>query len=72
MAGPNHTLPTGGSAKYSSALSVDDFLTASQFTCYSRQALEKIAGKIIRFAEIEGLEGHVRSILSRFQKEDML
>ena len=67
MAGPNHTLPTGGSARFSSALSVDDFMTASQFTCYSEQALGSIADKIVRFARIEGLEGHARSILSRFQ-----
>ena len=69
MAGPNHTLPTGGSAKFSSALSVDDFMTASQFTCYSEQALGDIADKIVRFARVEGLEGHARSILSRFQNE---
>ena len=67
MAGPNHTLPTGGSARFSSALSVDDFMTASQFTCYSEQALGSIADKIVQFARIEGLEGHARSILSRFQ-----
>ncbi|MBR0445501.1 MAG: histidinol dehydrogenase, partial [Clostridia bacterium] len=66
---PNHTLPTGGSAKFSSALSVDDFMTASQFTCYSEQALGDIADKIVRFARVEGLEGHARSILSRFQNE---
>ena len=67
MAGPNHTLPTGGSARFSSALSVDDFMTASQFTCYSKQALGSVADKIVQFARIEGLEGHARSILSRFQ-----
>ena len=67
MAGPNHTLPTGGSAKFSSPLSVDDFVTASQFTYYTKEALEKIAPSIVRFASEEGLEGHVRSILSRFE-----
>ena len=67
MAGPNHTLPTGGSAKFSSPLSVDDFVTASQFTYYTREALEKIAPSIVRFAGEEGLEGHARSILSRFE-----
>lgn len=66
MAGPNHTLPTGGSARFSSPLSVDDFVTASQFTCYTREALESIAPSIVRFAEEEGLHGHARSILSRF------
>ena len=68
MAGPNHTLPTGGSARFSSPLSVDDFVTASQFTCYTREALEKIAPSIVRFAEEEGLQGHARSILSRFER----
>ena len=67
MAGPNHTLPTGGSAKFSSPLSVDDFVTASQFTCYTKEALEKIAPSIVRFAGEEGLQGHARSILSRFE-----
>ncbi len=67
MAGPNHTLPTGGSAKFSSPLSVDDFVTASQFTCYTKEALAKIAPSIVRFAGEEGLQGHARSILSRFE-----
>ena len=66
MAGPNHTLPTGGSARFSSPLSVDDFITASQFTYYTRDALGKIAPSIVRFAEEEGLQGHARSVLSRF------
>ncbi len=66
MAGPNHTLPTGGSARFSSPLSVDDFLTASQFTCYTEKALKEIAPSIVCFAEAEGLQGHARSVLSRF------
>ena len=66
MAGPNHTLPTGGSARFSSPLSVDDFLTASQFTYYTEEALRAIAPSIVRFAEEEGLQGHACSILSRF------
>ena len=70
MAGPNHTLPTGGSAKFSSPLSVDDFVTASQFTCYTKEALEKIAPSIVRFAGEEGLQGHARSILSRFEGDE--
>jgi histidinol dehydrogenase len=67
MAGPNHTLPTSGTARFSSPLSVDDFVTASQFTCYTKTALEKIAPSIVRFAGEEGLQGHARSILSRFE-----
>ena len=52
---------------FSSPLSVDDFVTASQFTCYTKEALEKIAPSIVRFAGEEGLEGHARIILSRFE-----
>ena len=68
MAGPNHTLPTGGIAKFASPLSVDDFVKKSQFTYYTGEALEKIAGKIAVFARKEGLEGHARSVLSRFEE----
>ena len=71
MAGPNHTLPTGGSARFSSPLSVDDFITASQFTYYTREALQGIAPSIVRFAEEEGLQGHARSVLSRFPEKEM-
>ncbi|MBR2800926.1 MAG: histidinol dehydrogenase, partial [Oscillospiraceae bacterium] len=69
MAGPNHTLPTGGSARFSSPLSVDDFMTASQFTYYTREALQDIAPSIVRFAAEESLQGHARSILSRFPEK---
>ena len=71
MAGPNHTLPTGGSARFSSPLSVDDFVTASQFTYYTQEALRAIAPSIVKFAEKEDLIGHARSILSRFQEESL-
>ena len=71
MAGPNHTLPTGGSARFSSALSVDDFVTSSQFTYYTEEALRAIAPSIVKFAEKEDLIGHARSILSRFQEESL-
>ena len=67
MAGPNHTLPTGGIAKFASPLSVDDFVKKSQFTYYTGDALSRIAGKIAVFARNEGLEGHARSVLSRFE-----
>ncbi len=70
MAGPNHTLPTGGSAKFSSPLSVDDFITASQFTYYTKSALSDIAPSIVAFAKKEDLIGHARSILSRFEEEE--
>ena len=68
MAGPNHTLPTGGIAKFASPLGVDDFMKKSQFTYYSRDALEKLSGKIARFARQEALEGHARSALVRFDE----
>ena len=68
MAGPNHTLPTGGSARFSSPLSVDDFVTASQFTYYTKGALSEIAPSIVAFAKKEDLIGHARSILSRFEE----
>ena len=71
MAGPNHTLPTGGSARFSSPLSVDDFVTASQFTYFTEEALRAIAPSIVKFAEKEDLIGHARSILSRFQEESL-
>ena len=70
FAGPNHTLPTSGTARFSSPLSVDDFVKKSQFTYYTPAALERVAGKIARFAREEGLEGHARSALSRLREEE--
>ncbi len=70
FAGPNHTLPTSGTARFSSPLSVDDFVKKSQFTYYTAAALERVSDKIARFAREEGLEGHARSVLSRSQKEE--
>lgn len=70
LAGPNHTLPTSGTARFSSPLSVDDFIKKSQFTYYTPAALARVAGKIARFAREEGLEGHARSALSRGEKEE--
>ena len=63
FAGPNHTLPTSGTARFMSPLSVDDFVKKSQFTYYTPQALERDSGKIARFARQEGLEAHARSVL---------
>ena len=70
LAGPNHTLPTGGTARFSSPLSVDDFVKRSQFTYYTREALEKVSESIALFARQEGLEGHARSALIRTKTED--
>lgn len=65
FAGPNHTLPTSGTARFSSPLGVDDFMKRSSFLCYDRAALNAAAEQIADFARREGLEGHARSALSR-------
>ena len=69
LAGPNHTLPTGGAARFSSPLGVEDFVKKTQYSYYTPAALEKVSGAIARFARQEGLEGHARSALVRFDKE---
>ncbi len=68
FAGPNHTLPTSGTARFSSPLGVDDFIKKSQFIYYTRDALEKVAQPIATFAREEGLEGHARSVTIRFEE----
>jgi histidinol dehydrogenase len=68
LAGPNHTLPTGGTARFYSPLSVDDFVKKSQYTYFTAPALQAVSDKIARFARKEGLEGHARSVLSRFEE----
>jgi len=65
FAGPNHTLPTGGTAKFSSPLSVDDFVKKSQFTYYTADALAKVADDVALFANKEGLTAHAASALAR-------
>ena len=65
-AGPNHTLPTSGTARFSSPLSVDDFVKKSQFLYYSREALEEAKDHVVSFAKREGLNGHANSIAIRF------
>ena len=67
-AGPNHTLPTSGTARFSSPLSVDDFIKKSSFTYYSGDALKRTAGDVVRFAEAEGLTAHARSVISRIEE----
>lgn len=67
--GTNHTLPTGGTAKFASPLSVDDFVKKSQYTYYTRDAFKRVAGDIAIFAEQEELKGHARSCLIRFEDE---
>ncbi|MBR4056728.1 MAG: histidinol dehydrogenase [Oscillospiraceae bacterium] len=69
LAGPNHTLPTSGTARFSSPLSVDDFVKKSQFTYYTGEALSAVADKLALFAEKEGLSAHARSALVRFEEK---
>ena len=65
FAGPNHTLPTSGTARFSGPLSVDDFVKKSSFLYYTRDALNEAAGDIAALAEREGLRAHARSVLIR-------
>jgi len=69
FAGPNHTLPTSGTARFSSPLSVDDFVKKSSFLYYSKEALAAAAPRIADFADREGLHGHARSVLIRSEKD---
>lgn len=68
FAGPNHTLPTSGTARFSSPLSVDDFVKKTQFSYFSKDALDKIGEKVVRFANEEGLQAHGKSVSIRLEK----
>ena len=70
MAGPNHTLPTMGAARFSGALGVDDFVKKTQFLYYTRDALHTVAADIDAFARKEGLTAHARSATIRFETEE--
>ena len=65
IAGPNHTLPTSGTARFSSPLSVDDFIKKTQYTYFTREALAGLADEIAVFARAEGLDAHARAALIR-------
>ena len=67
FAGPNHTLPTSGTARFSSPLSVDDFVKKTQFSYYTKDALERVAKKVEFFANKEGLGAHAKSAVIRFK-----
>lgn len=67
LAGPNHTLPTAGTARFASPLSTDDFLKKSSYLCYPRSALAQVKDRVADFARREGLEAHARSMLTRFE-----
>lgn len=69
FAGPNHTLPTSGTAKFSSPLSVDDFTKKTQFCYYTQEALGAVANKVEYFANKEGLHAHAKSAVIRTKKE---
>ena len=68
FAGPNHTLPTSGTARFSSPLSVDDFVKKTQYTYYTRDALAKVSGDVAYFARQEGLTAHAASATVRFEE----
>ena len=70
LAGPNHTLPTSGTARFSSPLGVDDFVKNTQYTYFSRDALAELSDKIAVFARAEGLEAHARAALIRKTEAD--
>ena len=69
LAGPNHTLPTSGTAKFSSPLSVDDFIKKTQYTYYTKDALLRVKDKVAYFATKEGLTAHAKSATVRFEEE---
>ncbi len=68
FAGPNHTLPTSGTARFSSPLSVDDFVKKTQYTYYTKAALERVADDVAFFARKEGLTAHAKSAVIRTEK----
>jgi len=70
FAGPNHTLPTSGTARFSSPLSVDDFVKKTQFSYFSREALKDVGDKVVRFATEEGLHAHAKSVSIRTENQN--
>jgi histidinol dehydrogenase len=69
LAGPNHTLPTGGTARFFSPLGTDDFVKKSSLISFSKAGLERLGKSIVRIAELEGLEAHAKSVSIRLGKE---
>ena len=68
LAGPNHTLPTGGTARFFSPLSLDDFVKKSSILSFSEKGLQRLGNEIIQIAELEGLEAHAKSVSIRLEK----
>ena len=71
FAGPNHTLPTGGTARFSNPLSVDDFVKKTQYTYYTKDALANVADQVALFATQEGLTAHANSVTVRRENKDL-
>ena len=69
IAGPNHVLPTGTTARYASPLSVDDFLKKTSLISYTKAALEAVTPAVVKLAEVEGLEGHAAAMKIRFEED---
>ena len=69
LAGPNHTLPTGGTARFFSPLGTDDYVKKSSLISFSKEGLERLGKSIVRIAELEGLEAHAKSVSIRLGKE---
>ncbi|MBD0306321.1 MAG: histidinol dehydrogenase, partial [Nitrospiraceae bacterium] len=65
VAGPNHVLPTGGTARFFSPLSVDDYVKKSNLIAYSQEELAKVKEHVVRIAQMEGLDAHAKSLESR-------
>jgi len=70
LAGPNHTLPTGGTARFFSPLSLEDFVKKSSLVCFSREGLQRLGEPIVRIANLEGLEAHGKSVALRLAETD--
>ena len=68
LAGPNHTLPTGGTARFFSPLSLDDFVKKSSIVSFSESGLQRLGKEIVHIAELEGLDAHAKSVSIRLQK----
>jgi histidinol dehydrogenase len=66
VAGPNHVLPTGGTARFFSSLSFDDYVKKSNIIAYSKEELVKVKDHVARIAQMEGLDAHAKSLESRF------
>ena len=69
MSGTNHVLPTGGTAKFYSALGVYDFVKHSAFSYYPKQVLETFKDDVQKFAHLEGLDAHANSVRVRFEED---